>query len=172
MMSGIFKFLSNLIGARYYHLLNDIDRLISSLKATSAILKDPFCNRTMIWGEIENDVERVKVYGKPVAEWIEKWVSYEFDDEEVLLHTIELGLVPESKKLGIDDEELGIDDEDSGVYDEKEENEQQDFLIHKINELYKIRNKVVRRIGCRMIIIALCIVLLVYVASPFLISQL
>jgi hypothetical protein len=125
----------------------------------------------MIWGEIENDVERVKVNGKPVAEWIEKWVSYEFDDEKVLLHTIELGLVPESKKLGVDNEELGIDDEDSGVYDEKEKNEQQDFLIRKINELYKIRNKVVRRIGCRMIIVAVCLVLLAYVAWPFLKSK-
>lgn len=172
MMSGIFKFLSSLIGARYYHLLNDIDRLISSLKATSAILKDPFCNRTMIWGEIENDVERVKVYGKPVAGWIDKWVSYEFDDETVLLHTIEQGLVPELKKSGIGDEELGNDDEDSGVYDENGDYEQKSvFLTRKINELYNIRNKVVRRFGCRMIIVAVFPLLLVYVTWSFLKSQ-
>lgn len=176
MLSSVFNFLTSLVGTRYRHLLTDIDGLIASLKGASEILKDPFCNRVKIWDEIENDVERVKIYGKPVNVWIDEWVSYEFNDEAVLHHAIEAEIVHELNDLGIDDDELGIDDEDSDVYDdepakyEKGDYEPKDvFLMRKINELYKIRNKVVRSFVYRVIFMTACFAL-VYVAWPHLIN--
>lgn len=165
MESTILKFLTSFIGAKYYHLLTDVDRLISSLKDTSQKIKDPFYNRSKIWEDIEGDVDRVKANGKPVTKWMEEWVSNEFDDKAVLLQTIEL--VTELKDLGVEDEELGLDEEDHGVYDVKpgDYDSEDDFVTRKVNELYKIRRKIALRLGFFLVSVAGGIVGLVFIAQ-------
>ena len=165
MESTFLKFLTAFIGARYYHLLTDIDQLIASLKNTSKKTKDPFYNRSKIWEDIECDVERIKAYGKPASEWMEKWVSYEFDDEAVLLHTIEAGLVLEQKGVEVDDEEPGLDDEDHEVYDDEpgDHESKDDFVAQKVSELYKIRRAIAFRLCLCMVVAAGCIVVLIYI---------
>ena len=134
------------------------------------MINDPFFNRVMIWEVIKGDVERVKVYGKPATKWIEEWVSYEFDDEAVLLHALEAGIVTELQELEVDDEELGVDNDEPVELEPGDYESSNVFLRRKVEQLYKIRRKVAWRIGLRIVIIAGCIAFLVFVAWPYLIS--
>ncbi len=121
----------NLKSARTYDLLQDIDGLIDELKNTADILNDPLVNRDVVWEHIKDNVERVKLYGKPISNAIEEWgSSHEWNQEVILADAIEAGLNGETAE----------------PYEELPE-----FVKRKTRELYEIRKIAGRPLIVRLI---------------------